>query len=328
MVRFGIIGTNFITVQLLDSVKDLSDFNLTAVYSRTEEKAKEFAANYGVETIFTDIEEMAKSDKIDAVYIASPNSLHASQALAFLKKGKHVLCEKPLASNTAEVEMMQNEAKENNVVLMEAMKTTLLPNFKSIQEHLFKIGKVRRFFGCYCQYSSRYDAYKEGTILNAFNPSFSNGSLMDLGVYSIYPIVVLFGEPNAIKATGVMLDSGVDGEGSILLQYDGMDATVLHSKISNSYLPSEIQGEEGSILIDKISTPGKVEIRYRDGTNELISRQQDKPFMFYEVEEFINLIKEGKIESQVNSFLHSKITIQIMDEVRKQMGLVYPADLR
>jgi scyllo-inositol 2-dehydrogenase (NADP+) len=328
MIRFGVIGTNFITIQLLDSVKNLADFTLTAVYSRKEETAKEFASKYGVEVTFTNLAEMAKSDCIDAVYIASPNSLHASQAITFLKNGKHVLCEKPLASNTRELESMQKAAEENNVLLMEAMKSTLTPNFKSIQENLHKIGKVRRYFASYCQYSSRYDAYKQGTILNAFNPSFSNGSLMDLGVYGIYPLVVLFGKPKEIKSTGVMLDSGVDGEGSILMQYDGMDAVILHSKINNSFLPSEIQGEEGSILIDKISTPDKIEIRYKNGTLEDISRSQDQPHMYYEVEEFISLIKNEKTESQVNSFLNSKITAEITEEARKQIGLVFPADLQ
>lgn len=326
MIRFGIIGTNFITVQLLESVKDLKEFALTAVYSRTEEKAREFADKYGAEKTFTNLEEMANSDCIDAVYIASPNSLHASQAISFMKKGKHVLCEKPMASNTRELEEMQEAARQNNVVLMEAMKSTLTPAFRSIQEHLHKIGKVRRYFANYCQYSSRYDAYKQGTVLNAFIPVFSNGSLMDLGVYGIYPLVVLFGKPKLIKATGVMLESGVDGEGSILMQYKDMDAVVLHSKINNSYLFSEIQGEEGSILIDKISTPEYIEIRYRNGIVENISVKPDKPHMYYEVEEFVNLIKNGITESKINSFKNSMITAQITEEARKQIGLIYPAD--
>jgi scyllo-inositol 2-dehydrogenase (NADP+) len=326
MIRFGIVGTNFITIQLLESVKNLKDFTLSAVYSRKEETALEFAAKYGVEVTYTNLDEMAKSDTIDAVYIASPNSLHASQAIKFLSNGKHVLCEKPMASNTIELKMMQDAAIEHNVLLMEAMKSTLTPNFKSIQENLHKIGKVRRYFANYCQYSSRYDAYKQGTVLNTFNPAFSNGSIMDLGVYGLYPLVVLFGQPKAVKSTGVMLDSGVDGEGSILLQYDEMDAVILHSKINNSYIPSEIQGENGSILIDKISTPDKIEIRYKDGTVEDISHIQEHSHMFYEVEEFIQLIKSKQTESKINSFLHSKITAEITDEVRKQVGLVFPAD--
>ncbi|WP_442597912.1 Gfo/Idh/MocA family protein [Neobacillus sp. D3-1R] len=326
MVRFGVVGTNFITDQLLDSVKELTDFSLTAVYSRTEERAKEYAAKYGVNTIFTNLEDMAKSEEIDAVYIASPNSFHASQSILFLQNGKHVLCEKPLASNVHEVEAMQSAARENHVVLMEAMKPTLMPTFKSIQENLHKIGKVRRFFGNYCQYSSRYDSFKRGTVLNAFNPTFSNGALMDLGVYCIYPMVVLFGMPEEIKASAIMLSSGVDGQGSAVFQFKELEAVIQYSKITNSYSPSEIQGEEGSIIIDKISTPEKVEIRYRDGRIEPISIPQVHQPMYYEVEEFVNLIKTGQTESKINSFQHSWMTSQICDAIRKQIGLIYPAD--
>lgn len=326
MIRFGVVGTNWITDRLIEAANYNAEFKLVAVYSRTQERAMEFAAKHGVETIFTDIEEMAKSDKIDAVYLASPNSFHAKQAITFMNHGKHVLCEKPVASNTAELEAMFKCAKENQVVLMEALKTTLLPNFAAIQGNLHKIGKIRRFFASYCQYSSRYDAYKQGTILNAFNPVFSNGSLMDLGVYCVYPMVVLFGEPTDIKAQAVMLDSGVDGEGSVLLKYDGMEAVIQYSKISNSHLGAEIQGEDGTIWIDKVSEPEHVEIRYNDGSKEVISGVQDKPFMYYEVAEFIELIKSKAQESTVNSYKNSRITMGILDAVRAEIGLVYPAD--
>jgi len=112
---------------------------------------------------------MAVSDEIDAVYIATPNSFHADQVVLFFKNSKHVLCEKPMAANAAEAAKMIQEAKDHNVLLMEAMKSTLLPNFKAIQNNLHKIGPIRRYFASYCQYSSRYDAYKKGTVLNVFN---------------------------------------------------------------------------------------------------------------------------------------------------------------
>jgi scyllo-inositol 2-dehydrogenase (NADP+) len=243
-----------------------------------------------------------------------------------MNHGKHVLCEKPMASNTKEVKAMIDAARRNDVVLMEAMKTTLLPNFLTIREHLHKIGKIRRYFASYCQYSSRYDAYKQGTVLNAFNPAFSNGSLMDIGVYCIYPMVVLFGKPHRLQANSLKLESGVDGEGSIIFDYGDMDAMVMYSKITNSYLPSEIQGEEGSILIDAIHTPTKVEIRYRDGRIEDITVPQEQPPMYYEAKEFIELIKNGKRESEVNSHEHSLLTIALMEEARKQTGIVFPAD--
>ncbi|CAI9395474.1 oxidoreductase [Niallia circulans] len=326
MVRFGVIGTNWITERLLEAANDVEDFKLTAVYSRTISRAEEFASKYGVTKIFTNLKEMAVSQEIDAVYIATPNSYHAEQAILFLQNGKHVLCEKPLAVNATEVARMIQASKDHNALLMEAMKSTLLPNFKVIQDNLHKIGPIRRYFASYCQYSSRYDKYKEGIVLNAFNPEFANGSLMDLGVYCLYPLITLFGEPKEVKATGIMLDSGVDGEGSVILKYDDKDAIVMYSKITNSYLPSEIQGEKGSIMIDKIHTAEKVEIHYTDGTVEQLTVDQSHPAMYYEVKEFIELINRGKTESDTNSYKNSYTTIQVLDKVRDEIGLVYQSD--
>ena len=234
MIRFGIIGTNWITESFLEAASRVDGFVLSAVYSRTEERARQFAEQYKVDNIFTSLEEMAQSKVIDAVYIASPNSLHASQACLFMQHGKHALIEKPLASNVKEVQSMIDTAKKHKVLLMEALKTTFTPNFLAIKNQLHKIGPVRRFVASYCQYSSRYDAYKKGTILNAFKPEFSNGSLMDIGIYCIYPAVVLFGAPKEIKANGYKLSSGVDGEGSLILNYDELEVVVFHSKIANS----------------------------------------------------------------------------------------------
>lgn len=325
-MKFGVIGTNWITESFISAAREVESFTLSAVYSRTEEKAKEFADQNGAEYIFTDLEEMAASDVIDAVYIASPNSFHAEQAITLMKHGKHVICEKPIASNVAEIEKMIETAKENNVLLMEAMRSTVTPNFKSIQENLHKIGTVRRYFGNSCQYSSRYDKYKEGTVLNAFNPAFSNGSMMDIGIYCLYPMVVLFGEPESVKANAYLLESGVDGEGSILLNYGDKEGVVMYSKISNSFVPSEIQGENGSILIDHIQDMSKIEIRYNDGRTEDITVEQDKPKMYYEAKEFIELIERGELESKVNSHANSLAVMKIMSEARRQVGLVYPAD--
>ncbi|MGM7719259.1 Gfo/Idh/MocA family protein [Metabacillus sp. Hm71] len=326
MVRFGIIGTNWITESFIQAASKVEDFSLTAVYSRTNEKAEEFAKKFNIEHTFTNLEEFASSDVFDAVYLASPNSLHAKQAILCMNNRKHVLCEKPIASNTREVSEMMKAANDHSVVLMEALKTSFLPNFLAIKENLHKIGKVRRYFASYCQYSSRYDKYKEGIVLNAFKPEFSNGSLMDIGIYCVYPAVVLFGEPKQIKASSYMLESGVDGEGSLLLTYDEMDAVIMYSKITNSYVPSEIQGENGSIIIDKIHTPESVKIHYKDGRIEDLTQPQDSASMFYETKEFIELVKNKNHQSQLNSHSNSLTTAKILEDARKQIGLIYPAD--
>jgi len=328
MVRMGVIGTSWITESFLQNAVMVEGFKLKAVYSRNEDKARALAEKYNADHIFTNLSEMAESNLIDAVYIASPNSLHAGQAIEFLRRGKHVLCEKPIASNLRELNLMIETARSNNLLLMEAMKSTFLPNFKVIEENLDKLGKIRRFFANYCQYSSRYDLVKQGQRVNIFDPEFSGGSLMDIGVYCVYPMVKLFGMPKEIKASAFKLGSGVDGLGSLILSYDEMEGVIIHSKITHTYIPSEIQGENGSMVIDRIDGPRNVQIYYRDGNTEDLTVPQDMEQMYYEVREFIELIESNKTESAINSYLNSINTMKVMDAARAQCGIVFKADLR
>ena len=326
-IRFGIIGTGKIVERFLDAALTHENFEFVAMYSRSLEKAENFGKRYGATEFFDDLNEFAKSKDIDAVYIASPNSLHSYQAILCLENKKHVLCEKPMASNEIEVKAMIDAAKKNNVLLMEAMRLTVLPNFLKVKENLNKIGTVRRYFASYCQYSSRYDKYKEGIVLNAFKRELSNGSLMDIGVYCIHPMINLFGMPNKIVSESMLLESGVDGQGSALFSYEGASGVVMYSKISDSKLPLEIQGEEGTIIIDSILFKN-VKIVYRDGREEIISVDQKENDMYYEIDEFINVINRNETESKKNSYENSLMAIQAMDEIRMQIGLEYPADLK
>ena len=199
-VRFGVVGTNFITDWVIAGARQDDRFELVAVYSRKQETADAFAAKHQIPYTFTSLEEMAKSPLIDAVYIAS---------------------------NAWEVREMIAASAKYDVTLMEAMKPTLTPNFRSVRENLGRLGTIRRYFSCYCQYSSRYDKFKEGVVLK-------------------------------IDASGIVLSSGADGQGAVNFEYEGMNATVLYSKIANSSLPTEIQGEEGNITLDRINIIGEV----------------------------------------------------------------------
>ena len=149
---------------------------------------------------------------------------------------------------------------------------------------------------------------------------------MDLGVYCIYPLVVLFGKPNNIQASAVMLDSGVDGSGTVTLKYDQFIANIYHSKISTAYSPSEIQGEEGSMLIQGASTLDRIDWIEPNGQKQLVAEKTDEREMYFELAEFIQLIQEGKIESNINSYEASLITAEIIFEARKQIGLTFPSD--
>ena len=325
-VRFLTIGTSPIVETMLRGAHLDPRFVHSAVYSRRQDTASAFAARHGVEHTFTDLEQAACSDTFDAAYIASPNSLHFAQTMLLLSHGKHVLCEKPLASNARQAGLMCRTAQEKGLVLMEGLKTTLTPTFAAVREALPRIAPIRRYFAAFCQRSSRYDRFLAGEDFNVFSPEFSGGSLLDIGIYGLYPMVVLFGPPEEVVSRSLLLRTGVDGQGSLLCRYPQMEGVVVHSKIADSSLPSEIQGEGGRILIERINSFARAQIVLRNGSREDLSVEHAPFDMVYEVSTFIDLICRGGGEHPVNSFAASIATAEIMDAARAQNGIRFPSD--
>ncbi|NXZ87959.1 Gfo/Idh/MocA family oxidoreductase [Serratia fonticola] len=324
MIRFAVVGTNWITERFIDAAHESGKMRLTAIYSRKLEQAQAFGANYPVEHFFDSLEALAQSDVIDAVYIASPNSLHCQQSQLFLSHKKHVICEKPLASNLREVEQLVTCAREHQVVLFEAFKSAHLPNFLILQQALPKIGKLRKAFINYCQYSSRYPRYLAGENPNTFNPHFSNGSIMDIGYYCVASTVALFGAPKSVLASATLLDTGVDAHGSVCLNYGDFDVVISHSKVSNSDIPSEIQGEEGTLVIEKISEAQGVVLTPRGENSQVLTQPQHINTMLYEAQVFAELVEKQQVEHE--GLENSLIVASLLTEIRRQTGVVFPAD--
>ncbi|MGY3572106.1 Gfo/Idh/MocA family protein [Vibrio paucivorans] len=324
MIKLAVIGTNWITDQFIEGALKTGLYELTAVYSRRLESAKSFAEKYGNVQLFDDLATLGGSVDVDAVYIASPNSFHAPQAIELMKAGKHVICEKPVASNYTQAQAMYRAAKENNVVLFEAFITPHLPNFSVLKNALKEIGALRKATISYCQYSSRYQKYLHGENPNTFNPEFSNGSVMDIGFYCVGAAIELFGEPESIQAQAHMLNSGVDGCGSVIFGYPGFDVVIGHSKISDSYVPSEFQGEDAALMVDMISICNSVTKKVRGGESADISVPQDDNRMRYEAAEAARQISENKMVSQQSE--RSLIVAKVLTEIRRQTGVVFPAD--
>jgi scyllo-inositol 2-dehydrogenase (NADP+) len=266
-VRFAVVGTNFITDNLLQVAIGLPGFKLAAVYSRTQERATEYASKYECPTTFTNLLDLAKSDQVDAVYIASPTSEHAKQAILMLEHGKHVLCEKPVCSHSRELEAVLRSAKTSGCTFMEAMRPLKTPNYALVKQTMAEMGPVQHFTGTFCQLSSRWPAYLEGKRPNAFLPELSNGALMDLGCYAVYCAVGLFGPPTSAAYAATMLPTGVDSGGVVTLTYADtpgtestetsasatpMHVTLMISKSSHSFNHSEVQTQNGTIRINQL----------------------------------------------------------------------------
>ena len=324
MIRLAVIGTNWITDQFIEAALSTGLYELSGVYSRSIESAQQFSEKYASPKLFTDFEALAHSTLIDAVYIASPNSFHAPQAKRLLEAKKHVICEKPLASHYALAEQLYQTAKDNEVVLFEAFMTPHLPNFKMLEQQLATIGSLRKATISYCQYSSRYPKYLNGENPNTFNPAFSNGSVMDIGYYCVGAAIALFGEPTSISAQAHLLESGVDGNGSIIFQYSGFDVVINHSKTSDSYLPSEFQGEEAALHVDMISICNSVTKITRGGQKQDLSVEQTANRMVYEAKSFAQQVLEKAMDEQ--HIARSLLVAKVLTEIRRQTGVVFPTD--
>ena len=253
MIRFATIGSGHIVEQFLTEAKKHPEFTLTAVYSRTGERAAEFAAQWGAPLTFTDLSSLAACPEVDAVYIASPNLCHAEQAITLMKAGKHILCEKPMATTYIDCDGMVLQAHNSHVILLEGMRTLFAPGFARLHQLIPEIGTLRRITAGYCQYSSRYDSYLAGGRPNAFDPRLNNAAVADLGVYCIAPTIAMAGEPQKVLSCCNKLGE-FEAQGSAIAQYPTFLADWRWSKIADSPLPSAIEGEKGAILIGKWDT--------------------------------------------------------------------------
>jgi len=317
MIRFGIIGTNFISDRFVEAAKQTNCAIPVSVYSRGEESGELFVKKHGLEKSYTSLESLLKSD-VDAIYVASPTFCHESQAIQSLRAGKHVLCEKMLASSFSGGVKMHLAAKEQGLVLVEAMRTAFDPAIDIIKGNLKQLGKIRRAKLEYCQYSSRYDKFKSGIMTNAFNPEIANSALADIGIYPLHLALSLFGEPDTVRAESVFLHNGFEGMGKISLSYSDMLTEVIYSKITESVTPSVIEGEDGSITFDKINAPTEINLIKRNGDCIKLDYKPASNNMIYEISAFCDMIKgKGEPDRYMSVSLEA---LKVVDIAYKQTG--------
>ncbi|RLQ90632.1 gfo/Idh/MocA family oxidoreductase [Falsibacillus albus] len=326
-MNFGTIGTSSITTKFINASRLSKKLHLTSVYSRDKANAEEFANRFDAEFTYDDLEEMAASPELDAVYIASPNSLHYEQAKLFLQNKKHVICEKPIFSNIQELEEIFQIAEENDVYILEAIRNIHSPNFKRLKQQLSKAGKIRSAILHSIKYSSRYDQFLEGEDPNIFSPQFSGGAIVDVGVYPIFLAAGLFGAPLQVSYHPVRLRNGIDGSGTLVLTYDDFVCTVLCSKIAQSFSPNEIHGEEGTFILDKAAPISTIEyIDHSLTKREQISIPQEENDMVYEIEEIVRIIetKNAKEYKELNEL--SRLVLDITETARKQNNIIFSCE--
>lgn len=294
-IRFLVIGTNFISDNFCQAAALVSDAQVVGVYSRKLDTGVAFAEKYGIKKVYDSLDAALLDKDIDAVYVASPTFMHKEHSIRALRAGKHVLCEKSVALSYSELSEMISVAKEEKRVLLEAMRPAFDPAFEVIKSAMAKIGRVRRASFEYCQYSSRYDKFKSGIVENAFDPQIGNSALSDIGVYPLWLAIALFGYPCSIKSQKIYLENGFLGMGASTLSYEDKLVTVTYSKITDGVSPSVIEGEEGSVIIDRVSPTSKIYLKTRGKDSALLEYEPAQNNMIYEISAFAGMIN-GKID--------------------------------
>lgn len=329
LVRLGTVGTGWIVDTFLEGVRKVEEIRPAAVYSRGMEKARAFAARHGIPLCFDSLEEMASSEEIDAVYIASPNALHAEQTLLFLRAGKHVLCEKPATVFPGEMERLTEEADRRGLVYLEAVMPLHLPRFRMLAEAAETLGRLSLVRLDFAQYSSKYPAYLAGEVPNIFNPKLCTGALEDLGVYCVNLAVGLFGAPDAVHASASFLGSGADGAGCAILKYRDFQAVLTYSKIGGSRIGSEIVGEKGTISLSSVSQLENLRLGRR-GEEEriLFGTGTHSASMEGEARDFAGCIlrPQAYAEAWVRWSRLMRESARVMLDIRREAGIRFPGD--
>lgn len=321
-MNWGILSTGNIASVFAEDLKIVKGARLYAVGSRFFESAEAFAKKHHIKKAYGNYEDLAQDPDIDVIYIATPHHLHYENTLLCLNAGKHVLCEKPLAVNTAQVQEMIDTAEKHGLFLMEAIWTRFFPG-------------IRKFLDLI-----RADAIGSAEILNAdfgftanpdpqgrhLNPDLAGGALLDIGIYPLFLSQLVFGPPTEISSMVRMGDTGVDASNAIMMRHKGGELSYLNSTfMAHTAQEAVLSGPEGNIRINQPWwNPGLLTISKPGKPQQQIKIPYKGRGYCYEAEEVMKMIQSGKIKHPDLSWQFSLDLVQTMDKIRAQWKFKYP----
>ena len=318
--NWGILGLGKIARKFAADLAAVPNAKLFGVASRSSEKAEEFAAEFNAEKSFGSYEELVKNDEVDVVYIATPHVFHHDHTLLCLRHRKAVLCEKPFAMNKIQVMEMIKVAREQNVFLMEALWTYFLPHYKKVMQ-LIDSGKYGNITALEADFGFESPYQPEKRLLNK---KLGGGSLLDIGIYPVFAALSLLGRPSEIIAKAEMGSTGVDESCDIQLKYPNHVTAILKSDITKKTpTTATIFLEKGKIIIEG---------RFHEPSSFTVITDENKEKFEFEVNTYgynfeaihvQKMLEQQRTESTVMSFQKSLELIEILDRIRKKIGLEY-----
>ena len=324
-MKLGILGTGMIVKDLLSTIHELAfDKVVLLATEQTQKEAQEMVESYGLDDVYINYDELLKSD-VDTIYVALPNHLHYAFAKKALEADKNVIVEKPFTYNSKEAQELVDLAKNKQCFLFEAMTVHYMPAMLQLKKDVMQLGKMKIISLNYSQYSSRYDAFKQGQILPAFDYHKSGGALYDLNVYNIHFVLDLFGQPKEVNYYP-NIERGIDTSGVLILDYDNFKAVLIGAKDCRAPLMNTLQANQGHVVI---TTPVS---RLRDYQVSQNQHEEHKTFtsqthaMYYEFKEMKRMIEDNDHVKADAMLKLSLMASQVMTEARRKAGIVFDAD--
>lgn len=319
-IRWGILAPGRIANKMADALKSLPDAELAAVGSRRIDSAREFAEKHGFARAHGSYEDLAADPGVDVVYVANPHPFHRDASILCMEAKKAVLCEKPFAVNARQASEMIKAARENSVLLMEAMWTRFLPAIQKLRQLVadHAVGTTRML---QADFGFRAERDPEGRL---FALHLAGGGLLDVGVYPISLDSFLFGTPSRIASLADIGPTGVDEQSAVILGHDNGPLSVLVSAVRTTTLHEAVViGTEGKIRVPSFWTASRLTV-VRGSDEETIEMPLEGNGFEYQAREAMRLVREGLTECPDMPLDESLSIMKTMDRVRDQWGLQYP----
>lgn len=322
-MKFGILATGPMAQTFTDTLAKMAEVELYAVASRSLDKAIAFKQKNNFEKAYGSYLELVEDPNVEIVYIVTPQNTHFDLMKMCIEHNKPVLCEKAFTLNANQAKEIKRLANEKKVFVAEALWPRYMPSRKIIDDAISSgiIGTPKVLTG-----NLSYIIYMNKRIVDI---NLGGGALLDVGVYGLNFALMHFGE-NIVKidSSCQFTETGVDGQESITLHYaDGRMANLTHGIYSRSDRKGMIWGDKGYLVIENINNPSSVDAY---DTSDKLLKHYEIPNQIsgyeYEIQECIDCIKQGKIESDSIPLKDSITLMETMDKIRNIWGLEYPQE--
>lgn len=319
--RWGILGTGKIARAFAEDLAFLGNHRVASVGSRSVSKAQAFADSFEGCVAYGSYEELVASD-VDAIYVASPHPMHFENSMLAMKAGKPVLCEKAFTVNAKEARALVEYSQAHRIPLMEAMWTRFLPHIQEIKSLIASgaLGVVHTVIADHGQYIP----YSKAPRL--WEPELGGGALLDLGIYPITIADIVFGAPKEVHAHATLTDLGVDLQTSMGFTYENGAHAILTCTMANrSAITAVITGDKARIEMDGyFFAPTTWRLITRDGEVTSHAKNYEGGGLREEAKEFARIVQAGEIESPLMPHAKTIEIMELMDQVREQIGVRYP----